>query len=247
MKKHELPRFWELDFLRGIAIVSMTLLHAVDDYSLLKEGRFSASVVRLYWQKATAILFLVISGMASVLRYWRNVRLGKEGFKSWGTRGLILLGWGMAITFITAVFLEKGAVVFGILHLLSVGSVLAYPLLPYKYSALGLGVLTILIGAQLARYRFEFPWLVWLGLIPERFLSIDYFPIFPWFGYLLIGIFGGHYFYPLGIPRFRLKENPDNSIIELFCFLGRRSLLIYLLHQPVLFGLLSILYGKIIK
>ncbi|NLY74633.1 MAG: DUF1624 domain-containing protein [Firmicutes bacterium] len=56
---------------------------------------------------------------------------------------------------------------------------MAYPLPPHKYSALGLGVLTILIGVQLGRYRFEFAWLVWLGLIPERFLSIDYFPIFP--------------------------------------------------------------------
>lgn len=227
-------RFWELDFLRGIAIVSMVFLHACDDFSLLKERQVLEPVLRYTWQRGTAILFLLIFGVAAYLSNSRNDPQLRPGFKRWFRRGTYLLGWGMIVTLITAIFLRKGFVVFGILHLMGVGSILIYPFLSRKFLSLGLGVVFIITGIFLSRYRFDFVWLVWLGLIPDGFCSVDYFPIIPWFGYILIGTFFGDFIYPDGVRKFRIKEYSGNPIIKNLCFLGQKSLWIYLIHQPLL-------------
>jgi uncharacterized membrane protein len=86
-------------------------------------------------------------------------------------------------------------------------------------------------------------WLFWAGLRPSGFHSYDYFPILPWFGVLLIGIFLGNLFYPDYKRAQLLSGIPDISgllPVKTLCYMGRRSLLIYLLHQPALLLLIYI-------
>ncbi len=234
MRNSGAPRLWELDFLRGIAIVSMVTLHALVDFSLLGGTPILTTGLRYYWQRVTAILFLVIFGIGAGLSYSKSKLPAKGRFRSWLQKGLILWGWGMVITLTTAIFFKERFVVFGILHLMGISSVLVYPCLSLKYLNLPLGVLIILAGNYLSGYRFRFVWLAWLGLIPEGFCSIDYFPVFPWSGYILIGIFIGFWIYPNGKRRFGLKEYPVNPIIKNLSSLGQKSLLVYLVHQPLL-------------
>jgi uncharacterized membrane protein len=77
-------------------------------------------------------------------------------------------------------------------------------------------------------------WLVWAGLKPHYFYSVDYAPIFPWFGVILFGMFLGNVLYPNGKRRLKISDLSDPSIVKFFSFLGRNSLLIYLIHQPIL-------------
>lgn len=240
MEKTDPHRIWELDFLRGIAIISMVALHAFDDFLLLKGGQVLDPGLRFAWQRGTAILFLLIFGVAGYLSYSRNNLQLRPGFQRCLQRGASLLGWGLIITLTTAIFLREGFVIFGILHLMGIGSVMMYPLLAHKYPSLILGILFILAGNYLSGRRFTFVWLVWLGMIPEGFSSIDFFPIIPWFGYILIGIFLGGFIVPNKDPKFRWKEYFGTPIVKWVCFLGQRSLLIYLVHQPIL---LAIIYA----
>jgi uncharacterized membrane protein len=69
---------------------------------------------------------------------------------------------------------------------------------------------------------------------------VDWYPILPWFGVVLIAIFLGHAFYPAGKRRFEIPDWSRVPVLRQIAFLGKHSLLIYLVHQPVLIG---ILYG----
>jgi uncharacterized membrane protein len=82
---------------------------------------------------------------------------------------------------------------------------------------------------------------VWLGLKPANFYSFDYFPLLPWFGLLLIGIFLGNIFYPNGKRNFKIFI-PEGKVANIITFLGKNSLLIYFIHQPIIFFVL-LLFG----
>ena len=77
---------------------------------------------------------------------------------------------------------------------------------------------------------FSFPWLTVLGFAPYGFASSDYFPLFPNLGYFLLGAVLGRALYA---ERKSLLPggNPPAKALQ---WMGRRSLLIYLLHQPIL-------------
>lgn len=243
MGKSGLPRFEELDFLRGIAVVSMVIFHAYEDYLFLKEGRSLEGDWYHFWGEGTAILFLTLFGVTAYLNYIRSSQ-HRSGFSRWLRKGGILFGWGVIITLVTKVYLKEGFVVFGILHLMGVGSVLIYPLLSLKYFSLTLGSLIILAGNYLSRFRFNFAWLVWLGVIPEGFCSIDYFPVIPWLGYILVGIFGGGILYSKGNSRFMFRKFSRNPFVKGVSFLGRCSLWIYIVHQPLLLVIIDLIFFK---
>ncbi|MGE5605538.1 MAG: heparan-alpha-glucosaminide N-acetyltransferase domain-containing protein, partial [Bacteroidota bacterium] len=129
MGKSGLSRFGELDFLRGIAVISMVVFHGYEDFSLLKSGRPLEGVIFNLWQQETAILFLALFGVGAYLNYTRHGSGIKAGFLRRLRKGALLFGWGMLITFTTFLFLREGFVTFGILHLMGVSSVLIFPLL----------------------------------------------------------------------------------------------------------------------
>jgi uncharacterized membrane protein len=86
----------------------------------------------------------------------------------------------------------------------------------------------------------ESPWLLPLGVVPENLPMPDYRPLIPWFGMVLLGLFVGNVLYgggkrPAGVPR----KAP--TVARPLVPLGRNSLFIYLIHQPILVALLAAL------
>ena len=90
-----------------------------------------------------------------------------------------------------------------------------------------------MIGLSLTDVSVGHPWLAWLGIEPDFFM-IDYWPIFPWFGVMLLGLSAGNLLYSKGNRRFALGATPRPPAMGGLTFLGRHSLLIYLVHQPIL-------------
>lgn len=237
-------RFWEIDVLRGIAIVMMIIFHTLFNLNYFGEFNFDVSSgFWFYFARITAGLFILLVGVSLSVSYSRIKEnfMKKKVYLKYIKRGLIVFSYGLLITLATWIFMRDGFVVFGILHLIGASIILAIPFLKFKWLNLMLGFMIIFVGIYLRSLSFDFSFLLPLGFIPKGFYSLDYFSIFPWFGVVLIGISLGNVFYEKHERKFEFPDLSRFSLTKIFSFLGRKSLLIYLLHQPILLVLLSFL------
>ena len=234
-------RLWEIDTVRGIAVIAMICYHFVFDLSYF--GAYSGNMYATSWQlvaRSIGTTFILVMGVSLTLRYQRlKPELDqKQLFLKYLQRGAVLFGWGMVITVVTYFVVGRGFVVFGILHLLGVSVILAFPFLRSRWASLVAGILAIGLGIYLGSVKALSPWLLWLGVPQFTRHMVDYYPIFPWFGFALLGVFLGFTLYPRGIRRIALPDLSQAAPIRALTFLGRHSLLIYLIHQPILMGIL---------
>lgn len=234
-------RFWEIDSLRGIAIISMIIFHALCDLAFFGDFRFKLySGLLLYFQRFIAITFIFLVGVSLNISLAR-INPSKRAFLKYLKRGLTIFGWGLVITLVTWLFLKDGFIIFGILHFIGLSVILAYPFLRLKYSNLFIGILLIALGICLREFLFDFKWLMWLGFTPMGIYTVDYFPLLPWFGIVLIGIFFSKVLYKEGKRAIALPELGSYFGIRQLQFLGRHSLFVYIAHQPLLIALLAAL------
>ena len=129
----------------------------------------------------------------------------------------------------------------GVLHLLGI-CMMVYPLfrrLPTAPLA-ALALCIILIGYAITGLRVSAPFLFPLGLVTDHFFSSDYFPIFPQLGWFLLGVVLGRTVYA-GKQTLLPGRAQDFFLLRFLRWCGRQSLFIYLLHQPLLYGVLELL------
>jgi len=235
-------RLWEVDTIRGVAIILMICYHCIFDLSYF--GAYSGYMLSTPWQvfaRSIGSTFIFVLGVSLTLRVNRlKPELEDKLFRKFLLRGAKIFGWGMVVTVVTYFLLGYGFVVFGILHLLGLSTILAYPFLRSRWASLAGGVAVIVLGIIVARFTSPSLWLVWLGVRQLGRYMVDYYPILPWFGIALLGVFAGLTLYPGGIPRFTLPDLSQKAPIRGLTFLGRHSLLIYLVHQPILLAILFV-------
>jgi uncharacterized membrane protein len=234
-------RFWEVDFLRGGAIVLMVLYHLVFDLNYF--AVYDIDVFSGFWltvARVAASLFLLLVGLSLTLSHSLAQILGQEDrFRlRLLRRSAWILGLALGVTIVTYLFMGKGFIVFGVLHLIGLSLLLAYPFLRLQRANFILGISFILLGMYLQNISVGFPWLLWLGLEPPDFYSVDYFPVFPWFGVILVGMGLGSQLYPGYRRRIAVPDLAGSPFVRALAFLGRNSLIIYLVHQPVMIALL---------
>lgn len=234
------PRLWEVDVLRGLAVVAMAFFHFMWDLFYLR-----LTDVNVYsdgWQllaRSIGTTFMFVMGVSLTLDAARLHNNPRELLKRQLRRGLIILACGMAVTVGTLLFAGQSFVRFGILHLAGTSIILAYPFVRAKpwLSALA-GVVVVGLATVVGNMTAANELLVPLGILPRGIDMVDYYPLIPWFGVVLLGIAAGQVIYPNGVRRFSLPDLGGNPISKGLRFLGRNSLVFYLLHQPVLIGLL---------
>lgn len=241
MANGRMDRFWEVDLLRGMAIVLMVLFHLAYDLNYL--GVYEIEMSSGFWfylARFTAMLFLLLVGVSLTLSHSRARIMGRMklfGFRLM-KRSLWILILAMGATLATYLFMGDGFIVFGVLHLIGISLLLAYPFLGLHRKNFILGLLFILFGLFLQDLSVDFPWLLWLGLAPQDFYSVDYLPIFPWFGVVLMGVALGDFFYRDYRRSIHLSDLAGSPPVKWLAFLSRNSLAIYLVHQPLLIGLI---------
>ncbi|VBB08358.1 Hypothetical protein LUCI_3630 [Lucifera butyrica] len=219
----ETNRIWEIDFLRGIAILLMVVFHAVYDLRTFHSRPLDYLSGFWYYEgKLAAVLFMVISGVCSTIGR-RNVRHGLEIF-----------AWGMFLTVITYFYDAGSYIRFGILHLLGV-SLMTAPLVRKMrpWLAVLASVPVLALGAFVPSIPVTSHYFLSVGLTYDSFYSVDYYPLLPWYGIFLLGTAAGNVLYAR--KRSLLGIEASRSGITR---LGRHSLAVYLLHQPVLLALL---------
>lgn len=246
VRKQPTDRFWEIDALRGIAICMMIIYHLFFDlnyFGVYSTDLYSLPVLLFLYPIGTVFLLLV--GISLTLSYSRAKQTHTKAQLriKYLKRGSGIFGLGMLVTLVTWVYPHDGFIVFGVLHCIGISILLAYPLISSRALAFLVGVLCIGIGVLLQNMvTVDFPWLLWIGFVPRQFYTLDYFPLLPWFGVVLIGIVLGNTLYQNDTRRFTIKEYSHNPVSRLFCFLGRYSLLIYLLHQLLIVSVLYVFF-----
>lgn len=223
-------RFWEIDFARGLAIVLMLIFNwsnALDYLGIYPMP--STEIYRWLFPRLVASMFIVIAGIVLALGYARD-----KNPRKYLKRGAYIFSFGLLITAVTYVFVPKDFIVFGILHFIG----LAIAISPFylgrsNNTLLILSGLVLAAGFFLQNVYFSFPWLVWLGLMPSGFQTLDYFPMLPWLGIMLLGVVLGR--------MYNVKKSKEPFLAKPLSFLGRHSLLIYLVHQPLLLLVLHLL------
>ena len=223
-------RIWEIDFLRGMLIPGMIMIHLIYDVVDLY-GFIHWPYPQWYslFKNNYGALFVILSGLSVTLGS-RSVRRGVQ----------VLLG-GMCCTVVTVgMYLfgmaGKGIIIyFGVLHCLGVCMML-WPL--FRKCP---GWVLVLVGAVLVatgwvlrtHIYINMPLLLPLGFRFYGFASLDYFPLMPNFGYFLLGAALGRKLYSQ--KRSLWPDGPaENPVVRFFSLCGRHSLAIYLVHQPVL-------------
>lgn len=220
-----MKRIVEIDFFRGIAILLMMIFHTV--FNLSYFFGMDIEFTRGFWYyegKLSALMFIFIAGISS--------NFSKRTTK----RGLMIFALGMLLTFITFLLDRKMYIKFGILHFMGTGYLLS-PLLKKLETGISLfmGLIIIITGDIFYKITVVSPYLYPLGLMGKDFASLDYYPLFPYMGVFILGIVFYRLVYLRGNRVLSINLKPN-----LLSETGRYSLIIYLVHQPVILGLLYI-------
>ncbi len=235
------------DALRGLSLVSMIIYHAMWDivYIFGVSAPWYQTKGAFIWQQSICWTFIILSGFC-----WH---FGSHKLK----RGLMVLAGAVIINAVTVLLMPQNAVRYGVLSLIAAGMLLLIPMdkllrkiNPYAGMLLSAGLFFItrnipsrslgfgsLILTDLPHTLYSNNFTAWLGFPHADFHSTDYFPLLPWFFLYLAGYFLYYVFRRLDI----LKHLSAFSIGPLE-FLGRHSLIIYLLHQPVIYGILQLFF-----
>lgn len=233
-------RVWELDFLRGIALILMVLFHLLYDLNEFYGYPVHYNTgVYFYIGKTAGILFIIVSAVSSAF--------SRNNFN----RAAMFLGVGMLITLITHLYNPAFGIKYGILHLLGT-SVLIYPLFRKldKYILAVFGTVIIALGIYFDSTAVGNNYLFLFNLTDSTWVSADYYPLFPWLGVFFYGVCAQKLIYPEAGKRVEGFWNfPDirpglfpkmEAGLDFVAFLGRHTLLVYLAHQPLLILLIGI-------
>ena len=212
------PRLDAVDFARGVALVAMAAYHLTWDLAQ----------VGLIWANApfTPPMRLAshIIGAAFLLLAGVSLKLAQAPPRAY-LRRLARIGAAAALVSAASyTFAPAAPIWFGILHCIFAASLLAWPLIARPRVALALGL--ALLGAP---WIYASPNLLWIGLGTTEPSTLDWRPLLPWGGFVLLGLALAP-----PIPEWQAKAPPARALT----FAGRHSLAIYLAHQPLLLGLL---------
>ena len=132
--------------------------------------------------------------------------------------------------------------------MIGLGTILSIPFVSEKvkwFVPAACGLVVVLLNLIVSKMYLSIPYLIPLGFKIYGFSTLDYEPLIPWFGVMLIGIAIGKLLYPGGVRRsFLEKLGSMPRVLTPLCFAGRHTLIIYLAHVPVII-LVMILFGII--
>lgn len=233
-------RYHLLDSLRGLLLIMMIIYHTMYDVMILDDGNFSVrNTVCYIFQQSIGWGFIFLSGMCRAI--------GKRHLR----RGLIVLGAAAIVSLVTYIFTPNQAINFGVLVLIGSSMLIVIPLekvIKDAYAPFGflLSLVLFLLFRNVAKGNLGFEGLVfmelpeflyqnygtaYLGFPPVGFTSGDYYPLIPWFFLYMCGYFFWKYF-----GNKVWLQKPLTFKVPVLSFLGKHSLIVYLLHQPLCYA-----------
>lgn len=218
-------RIFEVDILRGFAIVLMVIFHFCYDLSVFGWTDYDTGI-DMEWRVFRALIlsvFLLAVGMSSYLAYSEKVKI-KKLLKNVGK----LFAASILISATTMYLYPHSWVYFGVIHFITLALIVAVLFVRIPNIALFVGIV-IIVGhlANAINLTSLWLWAIEHLAIPER--TVDLVSFTPWIGLVLIGIYLMHH----NLFSLSIKQNRLSQFLSM---LGKHSLIIYLLHQLILFA-----------
>jgi uncharacterized membrane protein len=226
-----------LDALRGAAILAMVAYHFSFDlrYFGLTQWDFQRDP---FWLNARTLIlssFLLIAGVSMALA--QRGRASPVRFRRHVGR---TAACALVVSAASYVLFPESWIWFGVLHAIAVSLVLARPLVRRPALALVIGAAVISAGNLYSNAMFDNRALGWIGFMTAKPRTEDYVPLFPWTGVLLVGIVAGHAVVARELRPLAFAARWPRWM----AWLGRHSLPIYMVHQPLLLGALFLVAGR---
>lgn len=215
------PRYAMLDALRGLAVILMVIFHAA--YDMWMFNLLDINVREGFWYalpRFIVFLFLWCVGASLQLTHGQGIH-----WASYNRRLFKLVGLALLISVVTYFTFPKSWIYFGTLHCIAGVTILAVPFLYFPKLRL-----PVLIAILIAQYGLGYD-ITWVGSLFPKY-SMDFIPVYPWFWVTLLGMLTG--------PQLLEKLPAHVSFEKFFIWPGHQALKIYLLHQPLLYGLCSL-------
>lgn len=241
-------RYSLIDALRGLALLNMLAFHFLYDVFVVYGGSFEWTQLPwvIVWERYICFSFILISGV--------SLNFSNHAIK----RGLIVNACGLLITLVTAIAVPSQIIIFGILNLIGCAMLLDRPLKklaekldPLLGASVSLALFAFFYGLPMRYVGFFgiplirlpdalycFPPLAVIGLPDKGFFSTDYFPLVPWLFLFVCGFF---------IWRCIVKAEAEQFFgrrVPVLDFIGKYTLWIYMIHQPVLMGICFLIFGR---
>ncbi len=221
MQDNKVSRFSFLDQLRGFAVLLMIIFHFSYDLMLFKYVAIDFSKDLFWWCFPRVIVFLFLFSMGISLRLAHFPQVNK---KKLIIRTLQIALLASMISISTYFLFPSRWVYFGTLHCIALCLILMVPFLRHPRVSFVLALLLIIPSL----FGFSIPW------FRMQHLSMDYIPLFPWIGVGLLGVAAHH----LNLHKTKSIPGKPGRLLN---FLGKHSLVIYMIHQPILFSFVYVM------
>jgi uncharacterized membrane protein len=218
-----------VDALRGVAIVAMIVYHFMFDLRMFDLVRADFEHDRFWLAARGAIVtsFLLLVGISLVL-----ARRARASYAELVRRTAIIAACALAVSVASYLVYPRTFITFGVLHCIAVASWLAWPLVDRRTTAAVAGVVVIVAGLAFAHPWFDARATSWIGFTTTKPPTQDYVPLFPWTGVVLLGVALGNVLADRGFAAVSPLAHAPATLRAL----GRHSLAVYMLHQPLLIG-----------
>jgi len=226
-----------IDALRGSALCLMFVYHFAFDLRFYRviSADFEHDPFWLGFRAVIVSAFMALVGVSLVLAD----RAGTTPAHFWRRIGVIA-ACAVAVSAASWVVFPRSFIRFGILHSIAVASVLAWPFARRPRMALVIGSVGIVAGLGWSHPAFDADPLSWIGFVTAKPATEDYVPLAPWAGVVFLGIALGH---RLASGAFRARA-PIAPAPRWLRWLGQHSLAVYMVHQPILLGVLWLAFGR---
>jgi uncharacterized membrane protein len=229
-----------IDALRGAALAMMVAYHFSFDlnyFGVLHQNFYQD----IFWTTSRSVIlssFLALVGVSLALAADQGIR-----WPLYSKRLALIAACAIGVSVGSYLMFPASWIYFGVLHFIFVAGILGIAFLRLHWANLIIGASLIAAGASFASPLFDQPLLNWIGLMTRKPVTEDYVPLLPWFGVVLIGLFIGQRF--LRARRFAQNRHwhAAGPLSRSLPSAGRHSLAIYMLHQPILIGILYLLLG----
>jgi uncharacterized membrane protein len=236
---HKNTRYPIIDTIRGFAILAMMAYHF--GFDLTMQGYIVQDLNHsLPWLVARSIIlstFLFVAGFSLALAQHHSAK------KCW-LRLARISACAILVSVGSYFMFPYSWIYFGVLHFMVLASLVCWFLARYESWILPFALAALGLGLFYQSATFDQPMLQWLGMMTHKPITEDYVPIFPWLGVMLIGLYVGKLALQKQFTWLLLSSTPKT--LTPVGWLGRHSLAVYMLHQPVLLGLLWI-YGALFR